>query len=172
MGTGQTLLTIAAIMLLGTVILTTDRTINDTGQVLLNSNIGLEEVSLATSTIEEAEGKAFDENTDTNNVTQLSQLTPANLLGQENGDPNDFNDFDDYNGLNHDGLLRIDTVTVDSVVTGIYYDSTRVYYVSPSSGLDNPVDTQTWYKRLDVWVWNKDVPDTVEMHTVYGYWYF
>jgi hypothetical protein len=172
MGTGQTLLTIAAIMLLGTVILSTDRSINDTGQVLLNSNIGLEEVSLATSTIEEAEGKAFDENTDTNNVTQLSQLTPANMLGQENGDPNDFNDFDDYNGLSHNGLLRIDTVSVDSVVMGIYYDSTRVYYVDPASGLDNPVDRRTWYKRLDVWIWNRDVPDTVKMHTVFSYWYF
>ncbi len=172
MGTGQTLLTIAAIMLLGTVILSTDRNINDTGQVLLNSNVGLEEVSLATSTIEEAEGKAFDENTDTTDVTQLSQLTPANKLGQEYGDPNDLDDFDDYNGLYGNGRLVIDTIKVDSVVTGVYYDSTHVCYVDPASGLDNPVYTQTWYKRLDVWVWNKDIPDTVKMHTVFSYWYF
>ncbi|MCL4540224.1 MAG: hypothetical protein M1378_11625 [Bacteroidetes bacterium] len=172
MGTGQTLLTIAAIMLLGTVRLSTKRSLDDTSQVLLNSNVGLEEVSLATSTIEEAQGKTFDEQTDTNNVTSLNQLTPANQLGQENGDPNDLNDFDDYNGLYGNGRLVIDTVVVDSVITGIYCDSTRVYYVSPKSGLDNNVNTRTWSKRLDVWVWNKDIPDTVKMHTVFSYWYF
>lgn len=172
MGTGQTLLTIAAIMLLGTVILSTDRSINETGQVLLNSNVGLEEVSLATSTIEEAEGKAFDENTDTSNVTQLSQLTPADQLGQEYGDSTDLNDFDDYNGLHGNGRLVIDTVKVDSVVTGIYYDSTHVCYVSPSTGLDQAVNSPTWYKRLDVYIWNRDIPDTVKMHTVFSYWYF
>lgn len=172
MGTGQTLITIAAIMLLSSVILSTDRNISNTGQVLLNSNVGLEEVSLATSTIEEAEGKTFDENTDTNEVTELSQLTPADQLGQENGDPTDLNDFDDYNGLNGNGRLVIDTVRVDSVITGIYYDSTRVCYVSPVNGLNHSVDTQTWNKRLDVWVWNKDIPDTVKMHTVFSYWYF
>lgn len=172
MGTGQTLLTIAAIMLLSSVILTTDRSVNGTTAVLINSNIGLEEVSLATSTIEEAEGKAFDEHTDTNDVTSLSQLTPANQLGQENGDSTDFNDFDDYNGLNGNGLLVIDTIKVDSVITGIYYDSTEVHYVSPGGGLDNNSDTPTWSKRLDVWVWNKNVPDTVKMHTVFSYWYF
>ena len=174
MGTGQTLLTIGAIMLLGSVILTTNRSLNYTSQVLLNSNIGLEEVSLATSTIEEAQGKAFDEHTDTSNVEpdSLQKLTPWNQLGQENGDPNDLNDFDDYNGLYGNGRLVIDTVRVGTVITGIYYDSTRVYYVLPQNGLDKNVNAKTWSKRLDVWVWNKDIPDTVKMHTVFSYWYF
>lgn len=166
MGTGQTLLTIGAIMLLGSVILTVNRSLNTNNQILLNSNIGLEEVSLATSIIEEAQGKAFDEQTDTNTVSSLSQLTPVASLGQENGDSADFNDFDDYNGLNNHG--HVDTVRLS---TGIYIDSTRVYYVN----LNNPdgiSTTATWSKRLDVWVWNKDVPDTVKMHTIFSYWYF
>ncbi len=167
MGTGQTLLTIAALMLLGTVILSTNRSLGDTNQVLLNSNVGLEEVSLATSIIEEAQGKSFDEQTDTSNVTVLNQLTPANQLGQENGDSTDLDDFDDYNGLYGQGRTEVDTLS-----TGIYYAYTRVHYVTLSKGLDNNSNTATWSKRLDVWVWNKDVPDTVKMHTVFSYWYF
>jgi hypothetical protein len=167
MGTGQTLLTIAAVMLLGTVILSTNRSLGDTNQVLLNSNVGLEEVSLATSIIEEAQGKAFDEQTDTSNVTSVGQLTPAGQLGQEGGDSTDLNDFDDYNGLNNSGRLEVDTLS-----TGVYYAYTRVHYVTLSNGLDNNSGTATWSKRLDVWVWNKDIPDTVKMHTVFSYWYF
>ncbi len=154
-------------MLLGTVILTTNRSLGDTNTVLLNSNIGLEEVSLATSIIEEAQGKAFDEQSDTNNVTSLSQLTPADQLGEENGDSTDLNDFDDFNGLNGAGRLETDTLS-----TGIYFAYTQVHYVSLSNGLDNNSNGRTWSKRLDVWVWNKDVPDTVKMHTVFSYWYF
>lgn len=174
MGTGQTLLTIGAVMLLGSVILTTNRGLNTSNQVLVTSNIGLEEVSLATSIIEEAQGKAFDERTDTNTVSPDSMwlLTAWNMLGQENGDSTDLNDFDDYNGLNGNGRLISDTVRVGSVITGIYYVRTRVHYVSLKNGLDNNVNGRTWNKRLDVWVWSEDVPDTVKMHTVYSYWYF
>ena len=166
MGTGQTLLTIGAIMLLSTVILTVNRSLNTNSQVLLNTNIGLEEVSLATSIIEEAQGKAFDENTYQNTVNSTSQLTPPSALGQENNNPNDLNDFDDYNGLNNHGL--VDTVNVS---TRIYIDSTRVCYVDPSN-LEGTSSVSTWHKRLDVWVWNKDVPDTVKMHALFSYWYF
>lgn len=174
MGTGQTLVTIGAVMLLGAVILSTNRSLNTSSQVLLNSNVGLEEVSLATSIIEEAQGKAFDAQTDTNSVDpdSIEKLTDWDRLGQEDGDPNDLNDFDDYNGLNGKGRVVIDTVRIGSVITGIYYDSTRVYYVSPQNGLDKNVNSRTWSKRLDVWVWNKDIPDTVKMHTVFSYWYF
>lgn len=167
MGTGQMLLTVGAIMLLGTVILTTNRSLNNNSTVLLNTNVGLEEISLATSIMEEATGKAFDENTDTNTVSSTSQLTPPASLGQENGDTTDINDFDDFNGLpGSNGRIEVDTLS-----TGIYYVRTRVYYVSSSN--PNVISSvPTWHKRLDIWVWNKDVPDTVKMHTIFSYWYF
>ncbi len=167
MGTGQTLLTIGAIFILGTVILTTNRSLNDTSAVLMHSNIGLEEVSLATSIMEEAEGKAFDQNTDSNAVTSTSQLTPASLLGQENNNPNDLDDFDDYNGLNNQGLRETFQLS-----TGTYVVLTRVCYV-PSNDPSGPASTtQTWNKRMDIWVWNTLTPDTVKMSTVYSYWNF
>lgn len=166
MGTGQTLLTIGAIVLLGGVILTVNRNIGDTGTILLHSNIGLEEVSLATSIMEEAQGLAFDEITDTSAVTSTSQLTPVNALGQENGDSTDLDDFDDFNGLNNKGRFEVDTLG-----TGVYYVYTRVYYASTSNLMANST-TPTWSKRLDVWVWNSSGSDTVKMNTIFSYWPF
>ncbi|HEY9166915.1 MAG TPA: hypothetical protein VIS48_12230 [Candidatus Kryptonia bacterium] len=168
MGTGQTLLTVGAIMLLGMVILTVNRSLNDTSEVMVNSNIGLEEVSLATSIIEEAEGKAFDDSTKVNPLlpTQLSHLTPPSSLGQEGGVTTDLDDFDDFNGPTHTGRSEIDTLS-----TGIYHVFTKVYYINPANpGV--PSSTTTWNKEMDVWVWNTSVPDTVKMHTIYSYWYF
>ncbi len=166
MGTGQTLLTIGAIMLLGGVILNVNRDIGDTSTILLHSNIGIEEVSLASSVIEEAQGLAFDEFTDTSTVSTTSQLTKATLLGQENGDSTDLDDFDDYNGLNNAGRLEIDTLE-----TGIYYVYTKVCYVN-SNDLTTSSSTQTWNKRLDVSVWNSSSTDTVKMQTIFSYWPF
>jgi len=173
MGTGQTLLTIGAIMLLGTVILTVNRSLNDTSTVLLNSNIGLEEVSLATSVIEEAEGKPFDQHTMNDPLTSSAtdSLTPVNSLGQENNDPTDLDDFDDYNGLNNAGLTTTDTVNGN-----LYFVKTQVCYVDPA----NPTvasSVPTWSKRIDVTVWNANPNgtvngDVVKMHSIYSYWHF
>ncbi len=154
-------------MLLGTVILSTNRSLNDSSSVLMNSNIGLEEVSLATSVIEEAEGKAFDQKTDSSVVTSTTQLTPPSQLGQENNDSTDFDDFDDYNGLNNQGYRQ--TIAVDSIP---YVILTRVCYVSANDPSGPASPTQTWNKRMDVWVWSKLAPDTVKMSTVYSYWNF
>jgi hypothetical protein len=162
MGTGQTLLTIAAMMLLGTVILTTNRNIGDTSDTLLQTNCGLDAVSLATSIIEEADSTAYDQSTVAGVDTLLTQLTAASQLGPEGGSSTDLDDFDDYNG-------RTDTVTLS---TGIYYCATRVYYVGNYANLDQNSSSRTWTKRLDVWVWNKDLPDTVKMHSLYSYWFF
>ncbi len=160
------LITIGAIAILGGVILNVNRDINNTSSILLHSNIGIEEISLASSVIEEAQGLAFDEVTDTSKVSSPSQLTPASALGQENGDSTDLNDFDDFNGLNNKGLLQLDTLS-----TGVYHIFTRVHYVNPSDVMVNAT-TQTWDKRLDVLVWNSSSPDTVKMHSVFGYWPF
>lgn len=153
-------------MLLGGVILNVNRDIGDTSTILLHSNIGIEEVSLASSVIEEAQGLAFDEFTDTSTVSTTSQLTKATLLGQENGDSTDLDDFDDYNGLNNAGRLEIDTLE-----TGIYYVYTKVCYVN-SNDLTTSSSTQTWNKRLDVSVWNSSSTDTVKMQTIFSYWPF
>ena len=166
MGTGQMLLTIGAIVILGGVILSVNRNIDNTGSILLHSNVGIQEVSIATSIMDQAEGLPFDQNTDTVSVTSTSALTPANALGQENGDSTDLDDFDDFNGLNNMGRLETDTLGGN-----IFHILTRVCYVNRSD-LMADAGTQTWNKRLDVWVWNSQTTDTVKMNTVYSYWPF
>lgn len=167
MGTGQTMLTIGAMMLLGMVILSTNRNIVDTSDVMLQANCGLDAVSLATSVIQEADSTAFDSSTVAGTDTSLLQLTPVSALGQDNNDPNDLNDFDDYNGLNGQG--RLDSTKLS---TGKYYWRTRVYYVNNYSDLNQDSPVRSWTKRLDVYVWNKDLPDTIVMHSIYSYWFF
>lgn len=167
MGTGQMVLTICAIMLLGAIILTTNRSLYSNSQLLMKTSFGLEEVSLAISVMEEAQGTAFDENTIGAKVTAPNKLTTAPLLGQENNDPNDLDDFDDYNGLK--GAGRLETFNLS---TGIYYVKTKVCYVVPAN-LDGQSPNASFSKRLDVWVWNKeDSSSVIKMSTVYSYWYF
>ncbi len=166
MGTGQMLLTIGAIMILGGVILGVNNNINNTSSILFHSNIGIEEVSLASSVMEAAQGLAFDEVTDTSAVTATSQLTPVYALGQENGDSTDLNDFDDFNGLNNRGRLEADTLS-----TGIYHVFTKVCYVTRDDPMGS-ASAPTWNKRLDVMVWNDATKDTVKMYSIFSYWNF
>ncbi len=176
MGTGQMLLSIGAIVLLGTILLTTNRGIEGSTGVLLDTGYGIDAVSLATSTIERAEGLAFDECTKgdtTGGLVSLSQLTPPANLGQENGDSMDFDDYDDFNGLTggpNSYLIQTDTLPTGSV----YEIKTQVHYVYRTSSGDIEISTSnaTWSKQLDVWVWNVATPaDTVHMTDVFSYWY-
>jgi hypothetical protein len=173
MGTGQMLLTIGAIILLGSIILTTNRGISNSGQVLMQTSFGIDAVSLAETVIQEAASLPFDQ-ADVNDSTMitLSDLTPANSLGYENNDPTDLDDFDDYNG--RPGVSNGFRLDSTSMPTGKYYIKTQVHYVQ----LGN-LDPSTWptittyYKRLDVWVWNSvDSADKVHMATIRGYWGF
>lgn len=174
MGTGQMLVTIGAIMLLGTIILTTNRGISNSSEVLLKTSFGLEEVSLATTYIQRANDLAFDEN-DKNGtlITLPSQLTAAASLGYENNDPADLDDVDDLNGKPGvaDGF-RLDSV---DLATGKYYVKTQVHYVSLSN-LDPPTwpTSPTFHKRLDVWVWNSvnGPSERLHMSSILSYWGF
>ncbi len=103
MNTSQMLITIGALLLLGLVILRVNNGFLNTDSVLLDSKLGVLATSVAVSVIEEAEGKAFDQKTDSISVNNLSDL--SSTLGPESGEvyPN-FNDFDDFNGF-----TKIDT---------------------------------------------------------------
>jgi hypothetical protein len=182
MGTGQMLITIGAIMLLGTVILNTNRGINNSSQVLRETSFTLEDVSYATTIIQKAEGLYFDEkcSTDTLEVTNPAVgFTPVTSLGYENNDPTDLDDIDDFNGK--PGVSNGYGLDSANLATGLYYAKTRVHYVALSN-LDAFASTPTFHKRLDVWVWNKDEfdestnearkNDTLHMATIISYWAF
>lgn len=167
MGTGQILMTIAAMLLLGTVILGTNRGINETQYTLVRTNCQIDAVSLATSMIQEASNLPFDQTTVGGAAPGITMFTAPDSLGQENNNPTDLDDLDDYNGLNNAGRLETDVLG-----TGTYFVRTKVSYVGDYSDLNVNSATRTRLKRLDIWVWNKDLPDTLFMQAVFGYWFF
>ncbi len=163
MNTGQTLLTTLAVVLLGTTVLTLNKTFLQHGTILRQTEIGLYAVSLATSVIEEASGQAFDENTIDDVITSPSSLTSASHLKAESGETYPvLDDFDDYNGLQ----LGYKAAGTDS-----FSIRPIVYYVN-SSAPNTPVSSPTFFKRMDVSVWGTATGDTVKMSYIFSYFIF
>jgi hypothetical protein len=157
MNTGQMLLSVGAIVLLGVTVIAVNQSSLQNGTILQQTQIGIYGVSLASSIIDEASGKAFDQSTVDNAVSAPSQLSIA--LGPETGETmpvnstTQFNDFDDYNYLNT--FPKKDTVPgVD-----IFTTKCRVYYVNDSDP-NTKVTGPTWFKRMDVTVYGSGVADT------------
>jgi hypothetical protein len=163
MGTGQTILTIVAIVLLGTNVVSVNRTFTQHGIVLQQTEIGLFGVSLATSLLEEARGKAFDHYSLIGFPTVLTQLTPQDSLGPEPSELRaNWDDFDDYNNLR-------DTVKVPDVDT--FYRWATVCYVDTT----NPNilrNYRTWMKKLTVYVRGQNSSDTLQMSYLFSNWSF
>lgn len=154
------MITLAAMMLLSLVILRVTNGFLVTEGVLMDSKFGVLGVSLATSMMEEASGKAFDENSDSGSVLVLGDLTN---IGPESGETYlDFDDFDDY-----DGLVKYD----DTMPSAEYKIECKVKFVKPTD-LDSYSAARTWHKKLDVRVTTPSSQDTIEMSTIYSYFYY
>jgi hypothetical protein len=159
----QIFLTIGALVLLSTVILSMNKTFIQTEQDTMKSEIGITAVSLATSVIEEASGMAFDKATDTTSIASTTLLTPVASLGKEAGETYaTFNDFDDFN--NYDTTFALNR-------SGTFRVRATVVYVSAA----NPAlasATPTWNKKMTVTVSSPTMTDTLKMDYVYSYFYF
>lgn len=166
MGTGQMLLATLAVALLGTTVLTLNRSSTQHGTILQQTEIGIYGISMATSIVEEAQGLAFDEMTVDNAITSVSSLTSS--LGAESGETTNpvstssFDDFDDFHNLN---ML----VTVPGVDQ--FRIQARVYYVSPSAP-NTASGSRTWHKRMDVTVSSWASADTVRTSFIFSYFNF
>lgn len=160
MNTGQMFITIGAILLLGMVILRVNTGFLNTSTVMMESKFGVLATSIATSLIEEANGKSFDENTDTNSVSILSDLSAIGPDGSEVY-PN-FNDFDDF-----DGLVKVDS----SMPSAIFNIFCNVDYVTTSAP-ETPSANKTWHKRMTVTVTSQSMSDTVRLSSIFSYFYF
>jgi hypothetical protein len=167
MNTGQLLLTIGSMFILALVVLRVNNTFLSTSDIMFNSKFGVLAVSLGTSVIEEASGKAFDTKTDTASVTSTNLLTLANNLGPETGEtyPH-FNDFDDYNGL---------TKADSTMPSAVFNISCRVCYVIPNGTAITETSTRQWHKKIEVTVtspsWKKDdgTPQSIVLSSIYSY---
>lgn len=160
MGTGQTILTIGAIMILSQLVLNVYEGFLSSGDVLQESKLGVLATSVATSIQEDAAGKAFDEVSINDFIGSENQLTTS--LGPEFGEVYpDFDDFDDFNNLE----------ITDTTWSIPYQVRAKVVYVSATNP-DSEEPTRTWHKRLTVSVTSPFTPDTVSLNYVFSYWTF
>jgi len=166
MGMGQTLLTILALAMLGTLMLTVNNNTLDNGQAIEQSEYRIMASSLGISTLERAQGMAFDQNTVSSDISGTSALTSS--LGKESGETEaTFNDFDDYNGFSKWVLGN-----AISFRSADYLVRDSVDYVTIASNAIVPSVGRTYHKRIRVWVSSPFMQDTLMFQSVYSYWYF
>lgn len=183
MNLGQGMMVIVALALLGFLALSANSSVMESNEISDTSEFGVTSVSLATSIIQEAMSKDFDQTVTVNgNVTDSSTFTAAGALGRESGESfraggSSFNDFDDFNNLFLVFTSPLDPTPeagADStiIIPGIrarYIVRAKVEYVT-GDNLDVPVATPNWHKRLIVMVTRPATKDTIRVPSVMSYW--
>jgi hypothetical protein len=165
MNTGQMIMALGAMLLLSVIMLRVN-TANLTNETIRDdAQYGVLATSIATSIIEEAQSKAFDEKTDTMNVTALTQLT--SVLGPETGETEStFDDFDDYNNF---------TKRDSTMPSAIFDISCQVVYVDPGN-IEGSTSNRTWNKKLIVTITRPISADSsvlaLRTASIFSYWYF
>jgi hypothetical protein len=167
MGLGQTLLTILALAMLGTLMLTVNRNTLDNGQAIEESEYRIMASSLGISTLERAQGMAFDDRTKDSDISSESHLTQN--LGPEHGETTEatFDDFDDF-----DGFSKWVLGNAISFRSADYLVRDSVDYVTISSSQIVHSAGRTYHKRIRVWVSSPFMQDTLMFQSIYSYWYF
>lgn len=176
MSAGQTMMTIFALILLTTVLMSFYNIVANTGDDIARNQENILATAVASSWSELTQSLAFDNVTDTSDIAfqNPSALTAPTLLGVDPGEPADsvarFNDFDDFNGV---------TLTKTADSTG-YTFATRfwVSYVDTNDA-NSTVSYRTFIKRMDMATWrtipapgNGATIDTLFTSIVYGYFNF
>lgn len=159
MNLGQSLFAMGALLILSLTILRMNNNILSTDDTVMDSKVGILATSIGTSLIEEASKLAFNDKTKIDPVNSLTLLTPALSLGQET--PGVFDGFDDFNNyIQHDTIYTIPFHTYCSVT-----------YIEPTNPNGSTLN-RTWHKKLTVKISSDFSRDTLELSTVYSYWYF
>lgn len=187
MNLGQSMLVIGAITLLGLLVLNANSTLLETSDTISASEVGITAVSLATSIVEEAEGKMFDEKiADSSAAPITSPAQFSDVLGPEGGEAyrggtKGFNDFDDFNGLFlvYKSDAPGDTANspdANCIVTipglrGRFYLTASVCWVDPMN-LDSTSTAKTNCKKIVVSVWSPGPgsKDTLRFPAIMSYW--
>jgi hypothetical protein len=166
MGLGQTLLTILALAMMGTLMLTVNTNTMDSSQAIEQSEYRITATSLGISMLERAGGLSFDQNTVHADVSSPASLSPS--LGPESGETEaTFNDFDDYNGF--DKWVLGNAITFRSAD---YHLWSSVDYVTITGDSVAHSTTRTYHKRILVNVASPFMLDTLQFQSIYSYWYF
>lgn len=166
MNTGQMILTAGAMMLLSILVLRVGSSSLVTQDSIQNSKFGLLAISLASSLLEQATQKAFDEATREDFVTSLNSLNLQSNFGggKDAGEHKDslhtYDDFDDFHNYTN----------VDSTMPSALFEiNCTVNYVNPNISGFISTD-RTWHKMMTVKVTSPSMKDTVTLNKVFSYW--
>jgi hypothetical protein len=163
MNTGQMMLALGAMILLSTTVLRVNSNFLMSDTVLDETKYNFLATSIATSIIQEAKNKSYDDATDSTSIVYTNFLTDPNSLGPESGEVHEnFNDFDDY-----DGYSAADS----SMPSAVFYFDCTVRYVEENNP-DVTVNKKTWNKILTVTVTSPYMSDEITLSTIYSYWFF
>lgn len=168
MTTMQMFLALGAMILLTILITNVNKNSLYTEDVMYDSNFGITATSIASSIIEDASKKRFDNiyYVDSTAVYDPNHFTTSANLGIDSGevatDSRTFNDFDDY-----DGFSGIDS----TMPSAIFSFSSSVNYVNENSP-DVSINTQSFHKKITVKVWSESMKDTMVMSSIFSYWSF
>ena len=164
MNTGQMMLTLLALVLLSLLTLRVNSSQLSTQDIMQNAKFGVLAVSVASSIMEEASEKAYDEKSVKDFVDKTNKLTKDKDFGTESGEIADssytFDDFDDF-----DEFSIIDS----TMPSAIFSVSCIVNYVDPKK-TGFITDKTTWHKQLTVIVSSPSMLDTIQMTKVFSYW--
>jgi len=173
MNSGQSMLTIGAMMLLTFLILRFNSIQITSSEAAYNSKFGIVAISLANSLIEEAKDKVFDELVLDTTKTINSESDFSSILKSESGEVYpDFDDFDDYNGANGNGFYYLDTLSLRNPQTGAataFEVRSTVQYVTDTNPDVKSVN-KTYHKKMTVAVFSNAMIDTVKITTVFSFW--
>jgi MSHA pilin protein MshD len=168
MNTGQSLLSIGALLILSILILRINNSILVTDEILVDSKVGILANSVAVSIIEKASRKFFDAAT-TEGPVDIETLTTDLGPRYDEIPPDSCNDFDDFHGY-----TQVDTF-YNSL---LFFTECEVCYVEPENP-DVKVTGPTWHKKLSVKTYCKPMndisttpADTFKISTIYSYWTF
>ncbi|MCB2199296.1 hypothetical protein KQI63_07820 [bacterium] len=177
MNTGQSLLTLGALMLITITILNFNRTMNNIDSTLDYNRFRLEALSVMTSHVEQASQYFFDEaSTDTTSQKLLTDFANPNQLGFEANDSSEVDDLDDLNGV----------VVSDTGRSGVIYNVLyEVDYVTLSGNTVTKVASRQYHKQVTLKVYDTYDPplifteqsgtklrDTLNVSFVISYWFY
>ncbi len=177
MNTGQTLITLGALMFLTSAVLDLNRFIADNDISMTQNQYRMEALSLLNAYIKEASAQYFDEaSTDPDADKRVADFIAPEYLGLDGNDNGNIDDFDDYHSL---------TVN-DTGMSGVPYQlNFEIDYVNLPADQITTSGSREYHKRMKIsihdnyaqpliykWVNGLKVKDTLSVSYVKSYWFY
>ena len=175
--TGQTILTLAALVLLSTIVFNFNKALSSSDVALAQNRYRLEALSILNSHIEQASQHYFDEaSNDTVTAKLLTDFVTPGNLGLDGNDAGVIDDFDDYHNL----------AIVDTGRSGVIYQLRfLVDYVRIQGNAIQTSGSREYHKRMTVMIMDNypdpliyhvgdagKIRDTLRVEFVHSYWFY